>query len=159
VDAYDADTVTLAWMVGGAPYRVSARLVGIDAPEMKSADPEVRSKAMQARDMVVALAAGDDVSETVKRSFASRKEARAYLESRESVVWVEVCGSADGTMAGSQPADKYGRVLAVLRRAPGEESFADVLVEKGLAYRYDGGTKLTEEQQKAAMYDSGLSAQ
>lgn len=36
--------------------------------------------------------------------------------------------------------DKYGRVLADV------SNFSDILIREKLAYRYDGGTKLTETQ-------------
>jgi endonuclease YncB( thermonuclease family) len=38
--------------------------------------------------------------------------------------------------------DKYGRLLVELYNKDGTKSFNDILVEKNLAVKYDGGTKV-----------------
>jgi endonuclease YncB( thermonuclease family) len=48
--------------------------------------------------------------------------------------------------------DKYGRLLVDVFATPASTtSFSTILVQDKLAYKYEGDTKLTEEQQYALL--------
>jgi len=66
----------------------------------------------------------------------SRKQIIDLFNNNISIVWIECLEF-----------DKYGRLLANVFFDK-TKNIADILVSEKLAYRYDGGTKLTEEQQK-----------
>ncbi len=50
VKVYDADTITVAAVLCNDVYRFSIRLAGIDSPEIKSRVPEIKARAIRARD-------------------------------------------------------------------------------------------------------------
>ena len=49
--------------------------------------------------------------------------------------------------------DKYGRLLTnVFLNKEDDKSISDILLEEKLAYKYNGDTKLTEEEQIKLLY-------
>lgn len=52
VKVYDADTFWIATYCNGVPARFRLRLAGVDTPEIKSKDPQIKAKAIFARDQV-----------------------------------------------------------------------------------------------------------
>jgi micrococcal nuclease len=52
IKIYDADTITVACICAGQEgiYRISIRLMGIDAPEMRDGNPDIKIRAYAARD-------------------------------------------------------------------------------------------------------------
>lgn len=139
IDIYDADTMTVIIPLFGAYYRYSVRLLGIDTPEMKSKILENKQRALRARNTVlqwVLPAARIDI----ERAY-SRKEIQDMLEKEVTLVWLKF-----------HEFEKYGRVLAdVYMDFQSEESFSQRLIREGWAYSYNGGSKLTEEQQQSVL--------
>mmetsp|Transcript_6290 Transcript_6290/g.15102 ORF Transcript_6290/g.15102 Transcript_6290/m.15102 type:complete len:270 (+) Transcript_6290:171-980(+) len=113
VKVYDGDTVHVVMRTGLlAPLRrYKVRLAGIDAPEIRSQDPEEKAAAAAARDRLAEL---------------------VYSEGQ--IVRFR-CGGFDkyGRLLGEIFADPW------LGQA--DKSANAVLVEEGHAYAYDGGTK------------------
>lgn len=52
VKVYDADTFWIATYCDGVPARFRLRLAGVDTPEIKSKDPQIKAKAIFARDQI-----------------------------------------------------------------------------------------------------------
>ena len=60
------------------------------------------------------------------------------LDAEVYLVWVE-CGNKD----------KYGRILANIYKDKGStQSMSSILLEEKLAYRYEGKTKLSDDEVK-----------
>ena len=127
VDVYDGDTVKVVLEAfPGAFVRASVRLAGIDTCEMKDARPDMRVRAVAARDRLFELLLTSGAG--APPAIITPKSIRDALAKDVHVVHATVHGT-----------DKYGRILADLRRAPGEdESFNEALVREGLATCYNG---------------------
>jgi endonuclease YncB( thermonuclease family) len=110
LSVYDGDTCTIGmYLFGDAnqpTFKFNARLIGIDTPEIKSKDDELKKLALTARDCV-----------------------RDHVLDKDGV-----------TCIFSEECDKYGRLLIRLFSPDGVE-VNNLLVEKGYAKKYDGGTK------------------
>lgn len=52
VKVYDGDTITIAVMLYGKPYKFSTRLNGIDTPEIRGKSVSEKAKAIEARDFL-----------------------------------------------------------------------------------------------------------
>lgn len=148
VDVYDGDTITcIIKLHKKYPYKFQVRLAGIDTCELRSKNPDVRSKALEARQFVIQTITG--CSEVTLKELTTRTSIKTFLNKTSYFIWIHVTGF-----------DKYGRVLATIyTERPGNfgnsghkilqtpKSLSERLVENGLAYAYDGKTKLTEEDQ------------
>lgn len=126
VSIHDGDTLTCVVPFETAFYKFSIRLDGIDTSEMTSKNAFLKTKAILARGRLFQLITNTNVDtyEWKKRDFDD------YLQKNYTTVKLDC-----------KEMDKYGRVLADV------SDFADVLVREKLAYRYNGGTKLTEDEQ------------
>ena len=134
VSIYDADTVKLVIPVLGSYYKFNVRLLGIDTCEIKAKDAKNKDLALKARGRLFELVTGIPLNPVWKK-----KEIENYLSNDIFIVWVEC-----------EDYDKWGRVLAHLYQStidPERKSFSQSLLEEKLAYPYEGGTKLSEEQQ------------
>jgi endonuclease YncB( thermonuclease family) len=135
VSIYDADTMTIVMPFAGKFCKFNLRLYGIDTPEMKSKNTEVRDKAIKAKERVIRLITDGKTTAT------SRKDLQMYLSSNITLVYIECFDQ-----------DKWGRTLAKVYIREGDaKSISDVLLEEKLAYPYFGETKLTEAQQNVAI--------
>lgn len=139
VSVYDADTMTVVVPVFGNVFKVSIRLQGIDTCEIKSKVKENKIRAVRARNRVLQYIGALPSDEVSLDSTLTRSQIQILLGSKVFLVWLE-CDKMD----------KYGRVLANVYGSPGANQtacFSERLVEEKFAYRYDGGTKLGEEEQ------------
>lgn len=144
IDVYDGDTVTCILKLHKKyPYRFQIRLSGIDACEMRSRNPVLKAKALEARQCV--LQEITRCSDAVLQTLQTRNDIKTYLNKTPSFVWLHAVSF-----------DKYGRVLANLylskpksssKITPPPQSLSDVLIDRGLAFPYDGRAKLSEEAQ------------
>lgn len=125
VSIHDGDTITCVIPFETSFYKFSIRLAGIDTCEMTSKNNLARAKAFLARGRLFQLITDTNIDtlEWRKRDFDD------YFAKYYTTITLE-CTEMD----------KYGRVLANI------SNFADILVHEKLAYRYDGGKKLTEQE-------------
>jgi endonuclease YncB( thermonuclease family) len=98
---------------------------------MTSKDTVLKTKAFMARDKLFSLITGKTSIDTISWR---KKEFDEYFQKNVTIIVLEC-----------KDMDKYGRVLADV------SNFADVLVREKLAYWYDGGKKLTEDEQKSKL--------
>jgi len=138
VDIYDGDTVKIILPVMGAYFKFNVRLNGIDTCEIKSNNIENKNKAIKARNRIC------EMVETIHGNYTNAKletpkEIKEYLKSIVCIVFVKCYRF-----------DKYGRLLADIYidyESMTRKSISEILLNANLAYAYDGGTKINEEEQ------------
>jgi endonuclease YncB( thermonuclease family) len=131
VSLHDGDTFTAIVHLDSTFYKFPIRVARIDTCEMTSKDPFLKTKAFMARDKLFSLIIGSTRIDTIewrKRDFDN------YFQNNTTIIVLEC-----------KEMDKYGRVLADV------SDFSDILVREKLAYWYDGGKKLTEDEQKSRL--------
>lgn len=128
VSLHDGDTFTAIVRLETTFYKFPIRIAKLDTCEMTSKDPLLKTKAFMARDKLFSLITGSSTIDTIEWR---KKDFDAYFQKNTTMITLN-CTEMD----------KYGRVLADLTH------FANVLIREKLAYVYDGGKKLTEEEQK-----------
>lgn len=96
VYCYDGDTVHLVCNFNEKLTRFVARLINIDAPEIRSKVIENYTKAIKARNYLLEQVSGKNI----ENIYMKRKEIIKFCASSKNIVWVEF-----------HRFDKYGRVL------------------------------------------------
>jgi endonuclease YncB( thermonuclease family) len=137
VDIYDGDTITCVINIFDNYFLFNIRLGDIDTCEIKSKNIKCKTKAYEAQTYLYELIS----KKTNDNIFLERKNLRFLLESEIYLVNI-LCGTLD----------KYGRLLGWIFDLENlsqdkTKSFNHILIEKKLAYKYQGDTKLTEEEQ------------
>jgi endonuclease YncB( thermonuclease family) len=131
VSLHDGDTFTAIVQLESSFYKFPIRIAKIDTCEMTSKDPLLKTKAFMARDKLFSLIVGSENIDTIAWR---KKDFDDYFQKNAIIISLDC-----------EEMDKYGRVLANV------SNFASVLVEQKLAYWYDGGKKLTEDEQKSRL--------
>jgi endonuclease YncB( thermonuclease family) len=134
VNVIDGDTLSLVIPLFDKYFKFSVRIYGIDTCEVHSNDVEIKDKGLKAKYRVVEMLSKKDIKDVL---CISRKQIIELFNTNISIVWIECLDF-----------DKYGRLLGNVFFDNKTKNIADILISEKLAYRYDGGTKLTEEQQK-----------
>jgi endonuclease YncB( thermonuclease family) len=134
VNVIDGDTLSLVIPLFDKYFKFNVRINGIDTCEVHSNDVEIKDKGLKAKYRVVEMLSKKDIKDIL---CISRKQIIELFNTNISIVWIECLDF-----------DKYGRLLGNVFFDNKTKNIADILVSEKLAYRYDGGTKLTEEQQK-----------
>jgi endonuclease YncB( thermonuclease family) len=130
IDIYDGDTIKVILPTFGSYYKFTIRLNDIDTCEIRSKDKILQDNAIKARDRLFELATTSKVN--------TKNDIKKILEADVYLVWVECCNK-----------DKYGRVLANIYKDKGSiKSFSEILLEEKLAYKYEGKTKLSDDDLK-----------
>jgi len=130
IDIYDGDTIKVILPTFGSYYKFTIRLNDIDTCEIRSKDKILQDNAIKARDRLFELA--------TTRKVNTKNDIKKILEADVYLVWVECCNK-----------DKYGRVLANIYKDKGSiKSFSEILLEEKLAYKYEGKTKLSDDDLK-----------
>lgn len=139
LSVYDADTVSVAFLFPNTSnyYKYNVRLIGIDSPEMKSKDAKLRTKADEARTLLLKYLIPNE-TETSKYFSNKKKEHQQYLAENTINIRLEC-----------QSLDKYGRILANIYNTQHTISASEYLANQNVVYKYDGGTKLSNEQQSS----------
>lgn len=138
VDVYDGDTVILIIKHFYTVYKVQARLQGIDTPEIKSKNQIIKLKALEARNALINFVTGGKIQLDIKGIY-TRPQIQSMFTQEVYLVWVCI-----------GEADKYGRVLTDLyleECSDQQKCASNFLIQKGYAYAYDGGRKLSEVEQ------------
>lgn len=130
VSIHDGDTLTCVMYYCEGYFKFSVRMDGIDTPEMTSKDPELKNRALAARDRLFHLVCNG--FEHINTTNWKKKDFDEFFRNTFVAVNLDCKGL-----------DKYGRLLATI----GNPSFSSILVQEGLAYPYSGKTKLTEQEQ------------
>jgi len=144
VDIYDGDSCTCILPLFDSYYKLPIRLADIDTCEMKSKSDTNKELANKARICLFELITKNNKMEIYPK--ISRKDMRALLNDNVYLIRI-LCGNFD----------KYGRLLGHLFKSDKlkiptivdieTKSFNYKLINKKLAYKYEGATKLTEQEQ------------
>lgn len=138
VDIYDGDSIKVILPVFGSYYKFTIRLDGIDTCEIRSKDTVLQEYAIKARDRLFELLTNNTPYTKVYTKIDAKKDIKKLLDTEVYLVWVE-CGNKD----------KYGRILANIYKDKGStQSMSSILLEEKLAYRYEGKTKLSDDEVK-----------
>lgn len=133
VDVYDGDTLTLVLDINGSFLKFKTRVMGLDTCEMRSKNAKNKDLAVKARNRLIGMITGQVYDDLMNK----KKDITQIFEEDVFVIWVH-CSEFD----------KYGRLLAdCYSSSDTPKSFATILIEEKLAYKYEGDTKLSEEQQ------------
>jgi endonuclease YncB( thermonuclease family) len=139
VDIYDGDTVKIVLPLFESNYfKFDVRLNGIDTCEIKSHNLENKEKGVKAKKRVCDMVE-EIYGNYVNVKLETQKEIKDYLKSIVCIVFVKCYNF-----------DKYGRLLAdvyIDYNSLTRKSISEILLSEKLAYPYNGGTKLTEEEQ------------
>ena len=133
LDIYDGDTFTVATNIPGqGNCRVVCRLNGVDTAEMKNSPSEPRRDELKQ----LAYRARNKVAE-VLIDLPPEFDTSCQLPRKQLR---EICGQSRKTiMVHFYNMDKYGRCLVEVPL--GDTSLSEILINSGLALRYNGGTK------------------
>jgi endonuclease YncB( thermonuclease family) len=134
IDMYDGDSFRIVVHVNGVTAYAMTRLVGIDTAEMKSKTAAAKAIAQESRDFALSWAL-----KSSDKTFATKKDIKAALADTPAIVFVKCHDN-----------DRYGRVLVeVFRNREDAEasrnSLNQLMIAKGGAVAYDGGTKAAFE--------------
>lgn len=135
VEIYDGDTCKIVLPYNNILCKFICRLSGIDAPEIKprlnkeNREDEIE-KAIISRNRLIELCTDVKIKTTY-----SKNECNEIVYNNTKLINIECEGF-----------DKYGRLLVVLYDVYNEnnknnKSFNTILIDEGLAYEYNGGTK------------------
>ena len=130
VNVHDGDTITVIIEYPTNTFcKYNIRLDGIDTAEMTSNNLETKTKAIDARNLLIKLATCEkDCNIT---STTNRNQIIAMLEKKVYLVFLK-CKNMD----------KYGRVLAdVYTAGDMSTSLNSMILDANLAYEYHGGLK------------------
>jgi endonuclease YncB( thermonuclease family) len=134
VNVIDGDTLSLVIPLFDKYFKFSVRIYGIDTCEVHSNDLVIKEKGLKAKYRLIEMLSKKDIKDVL---CISRKQIIELFNNNICIVWIECLEF-----------DKYGRLLGNVFFDNKTKNIADILIDEKLAYRYNGGTKLTEEQQK-----------
>jgi endonuclease YncB( thermonuclease family) len=134
---HDGDTLTCVIPVFNQFFKFTARLDGIDTCEISSDNSLNKQIAITARNRLIDLVSNGASRLLDQNLLDNRRVVCDIFDKDVYLVWLE-CGKFD----------KYGRLLTKAKLHPLDpKCFSQTLIDEHLAYKYDGGKKLTEEQQ------------
>ena len=133
VNVIDGDTIDIVipFFNGEHFYKISTRLIGIDTCEVHSHNEKIKEKGLEAKSRLIELLLNDNII-----VIGNKKQIKQIFNDNLIIVWIE-CDDFD----------KYGRLLANIYLDKESQSISEILVHENLAYRYDGSTKLTDDEQ------------
>jgi endonuclease YncB( thermonuclease family) len=141
VNIYDGDTITVVLPINNNFYNFKIRLAEIDTCEIKSKNEENKLLAIKAKKRLCQLII-PDFNFNDENNKELNKELDKILNEKCYIIKIKL-----GEF------DLYGRILGYLYdnkadiRTPIEQSFNHILINEHLAYKYEGKTKLSENDQ------------
>jgi endonuclease YncB( thermonuclease family) len=132
ISLHDGDTFTAIFRFEESFYKFSVRLGRIDTCEMTTTNSDLKLRALLARNRLFELITGThaDTIQWTKKNFDD------YFRRNPTHLTINCANEMD----------KYGRVLCDVG------DFAETLVREKLAFWYDGGKKLTEDEMIKNMF-------
>lgn len=137
VNVYDADTCKVVFYLNDELVKYTLRLKGIDTPEMKPPSSDKNRKiqikeAKRSRNRLIQLSTDCDLE---LESDLSKSKIQNLINNNKKIIQIRC-----------EEFDKYGRLLASLFINESNESnysnsFNEILIKEGYAYKYEGGTK------------------
>ena len=137
VNVIDGDTLTLIIPIFDDCFKFYVRLSGIDTCEIHSNNEENKEKGLKAKYRVIELICKNKKLTDI--ICITKKQIIEIFDKNVYTVWIEC-----------EDFDKYGRLLAKVYlelKKKDVKTIGDILIEEKLAYKYEGNTKLSEEEQ------------
>lgn len=133
ISIYDGDTFKVLIKIDNKYYKWSVRMNGIDTCEMRAKNQNNKNLAVKAKLRLYELIT------TIKVEMDKYDKKKLDEELQNKIYLVKLkCNSLD----------KYGRILADAYNINNDKiSFSDILINEKLGYKYDGSTKLSEDEQ------------
>ena len=133
VEMYDGDTCKIVLIYKNELMKFNCRLMHLDTPEMKpprnkpNREEEIKN-AIKCRNRLLQLTSSCELSlEDNKTKIQIKK----LLDKNNKIITIKC-----------HEFDKYGRLLVELLNEENDiKTFNDILIEEGMAKRYEGGTK------------------
>jgi len=132
VDVHDGDTGKVVFKLFDKYYKFIVRIDGIDTAELHSKNKLLKEKALEARNRVIDFLSYGKIK---VNNDSSSKDIQILLEKNITIVYINCLEF-----------DKYGRLLVDLQNI-NFKSVNSLLISENLAYKYEGDTKLSEEEQ------------
>lgn len=130
----DGDTLEVIIPLFDNFYKFITRLKGIDTCETKTNNDDIKNIGLKAKYRVIELLTGK------KYNSIKKEEIKNIFEENKIIVTIEFYDY-----------DKYGRILSDIfiydKNNKNKISLSSILLHEKLAYIYDGGTKLSTEEQ------------
>jgi endonuclease YncB( thermonuclease family) len=137
VNVIDGDTISLIIPIFDDCFKFYVRLSGIDTCEIHSINEENKEKGLKAKYRVIELICKNKkITDII---CITKKQIIEIFDKNVYTVWIEC-----------EDFDKYGRLLAKVYlelKKNGVKSIGEILIEENLGYKYEGNTKLSEEEQ------------
>lgn len=121
VKVYDGDTITVAFKINGGYYKMPARMVGYDSPEMHP-----KYSVMEMKNLGIMPALVED-----EKRWANEAKKRLAGLVLNKLVMVEHASSND----------KYGRLLISVKTMDGQD-VNNIMLLDGYSRPYSGGKKM-----------------
>ena len=137
VNVIDGDTLTLIIPIFDDWFKFYVRLSGIDTCEIHSNNEENKEKGLKAKYRVIELICKNKKLTDI--ICITKKQIIEIFDKNVYTVWIDC-----------EDFDKYGRLLAKVYlelKKNDVKTIGEILIEEKLAYKYEGNTKLSEEEQ------------
>jgi len=141
VNVVDGDTLTLIIPIFNEYFKFYTRISGIDTCEIHSRNEENKEKGLKAKYRVIELICKNKKISDIL--CITKKQIIELFDKDIYIVWIE-CDNFD----------KYGRLLANIYLDKDldldkndKNNIGCILLDEKLAYKYEGSTKLTEDEQ------------
>ena len=110
------------------------RLNGIDTCEIHSKNEIIKAKGLKAKYRLIELLCPFEKLNNIL--CITKKQIVDLFDKNTCLIWLECLEF-----------DKYGRLLGNIYIDDKTKNVSNILIEEKLAYKYDGSTKLNEEEQ------------
>lgn len=132
VNVTDGDTISVVLPIFDNYFKFNVRLNGIDTCEIHSKNEIIKDKGLKAKYRLIELLCP---SEKINNIICStRKQIIDIFHKNICLIWLECLEF-----------DKYGRLLGNIYIDNKTKNVSNILIDEKLAYKYDGSTKLKEE--------------
>lgn len=132
VNVTDGDTISVVLPIFDNYFKFNVRLNGIDTCEIHSKNEIIKDKGLKAKYRLIELLCPFEKINNIICS--TRKHIIDLFDKNICLIWLECLDF-----------DKYGRLLGNIYIDNKTKNVSNILIEEKLAYKYDGSTKLKEE--------------
>ena len=134
VNVTDGDTISVVIPIFNNYFKFHVRLNGIDTCEIHSKNEIIKAKGLNAKYRLIELLCPFEKLNNIL--CITKKQIVDLFDKNTCLIWLECLEF-----------DKYGRLLGNIYIDDKTKNVSNILIEEKLAYKYDGSTKLNEEEQ------------
>ena len=134
VNVTDGDTISVVIPIFNNYFKFHVRLNGIDTCEIHSKNEIIKAKGLKANYRLIELLCPFEKLNNIL--CITKKQIVDLFDKNTCLIWLECLEF-----------DKYGRLLGNIYIDDKTKNVSNILIEEKLAYKYDGSTKLNEEEQ------------